>query len=49
MAQRFLSDVHATAGLKDSSGDLGSNGQVLSSTGSDTNWVNPTVGTTVIH
>ena len=49
MGQRFLSDVHATAGLKDSSGDLGSNGQVLSSTGSNTNWVNPTVGTTVIY
>jgi len=49
MAQRFLSDVHATAGLKDSSGDLGASGQVLSSTGSNTNWVNPTVGTTVIY
>ena len=49
MAQRFLSDVHATAGLKDSSGDLGSDGQVLSSTGSNTNWVNPTIGTTVIY
>ena len=49
MGQRFLSDIHATAGLKDSSGDLGSNGQVLSSTGSNTNWVNPTVGTTVIY
>ena len=49
MALKFLSDVQATAGTKDSSGDLGSNGQVLSSTGSDTNWVNPTVGTTVIY
>ena len=49
MGQRFLSDIHATAGLKDSSGDLGSSGQVLSSTGSNTNWVNPTVGTTVIY
>ena len=49
MALKFLSDVHATGGTKDSSGDLGSNGQVLSSTGSDTNWVNPTVGTTVIY
>jgi hypothetical protein len=49
MALRFLSDIQATAGTKDSSGDLGSNGQVLSSTGSDTNWVNPTVGTTVIY
>ena len=49
MGQRFLSDIHATAGLKDSSGDLGTNGQVLSSTGSGSNWVSPTVGTTVIH
>ncbi len=49
MALKFLSDIQATAGTKDSSGDLGSNGQVLSSTGSDTNWVNPTVGTTVIY
>ena len=49
MGQRFLSDIHATAGLKDSSGDLGTSGQVLSSTGSNTNWVNPTVGTTVIY
>ena len=49
MAQKFLSDIHATAGVKDSSGDLGTSGQVLSSTGSNTNWVNPTVGTTVIY
>ena len=49
MAQKFLSDIHATAGVKDSSGDLGTSGQVLSSTGSLTNWVNPTVGTTVIY
>jgi len=49
MAQKFLSDIHATAGVKDSSGDLGTSGQVLSSTGSETNWVNPTVGTTVIY
>ena len=49
MAQKFLSDIHATAGIKDSSGDLGTSGQVLSSTGPNTNWVNPTVGTTVIY
>ena len=49
MAQKFLSDIHPTAGIKDSSGDLGTSGQVLSSTGSNTNWVNPTVGTTVIY
>ena len=49
MAQKFLSDIHPTAGIKDTSGDLGTSGQVLSSTGSNTNWVNPTVGTTVIY
>ena len=49
MAQRFLSDIHATAGFKDSSGDLGTNGQVLSSTGSGTNWVQAGSGATVIH
>ena len=49
MAQRFLSDIHSTAGFKDSSGDLGTNGQVLSSTGSGTNWVQAGSGATVIH
>ena len=49
MAQKFLSDIHPTAGLKDSSGDLGASGQVLSSTGSGTNWVQAGSGATVIH
>ena len=49
MAQKFLSDIHATAGIKDSSGDLGSDGQVLSSTGAGTNWVNQEDGATVIY
>ena len=49
MAQKFLSDIHPTAGLKDSSGDLGTSGQVLSSTGSGTNWVQAGSGATVIH
>ena len=49
MAQKFLSDIHPTAGLKDSSGDLGSDGQVLSSTGTGTNWVNQEDGATVIY
>ena len=49
MAKRFLSDIHATAGLKDSSGDLGSDGQVLSSTGAGTNWVQAGSGATVIY
>lgn len=49
MAQKFLSDIHPTAGLKDSSGDLGSDGQVLSSTGAGTNWVQAGSGATVIY
>jgi len=49
MAQKFLSDIHATAGIKDSSGDLGTSGQVLSSTGAGTNWVQAGSGATVIY
>ena len=49
MAQKFLSDIHPTAGIKDTSGDLGSSGQVLSSTGAGTNWVNQEDGATVIY
>ena len=49
MAQRFLSDIHSTAGFKDSSGDLGTNGQGLSSTGSGTNWINQASGSTAIN
>jgi len=40
MAQKFLTDIELTRGLKDSSGDLGSSGQVLSSTGTGLNWIN---------
>jgi hypothetical protein len=36
---KFLSDVEVEEGLKDSDGNLGSNGQILSSTGSGTDWV----------
>ena len=36
---KFLADIEVEEGLKDSSGDLGSNGQILSSTGSGTNWI----------
>jgi len=49
MAQKFLSDIHPTAGIKDTSGDLGTSGQVLSSTGAGTNWVNQEDGATVIY
>ena len=39
---KFLSDIEVEEGLKDSSGGLGSNGQILSSTGSLTSWINTT-------
>ena len=41
---KFLADIEVEEGLKDSSGDLGSNGQVLSSTGSGTNWITSNPG-----
>ena len=41
---KFLADIEVEEGLKDSSGDLGSNGQVLSSTGSGTNWITSDAG-----
>ena len=36
---KFLADIEVEEGLKDSDGDLGSNGQVLSSTSTGTNWI----------
>ena len=36
---KFLSDIEVEEGLKDSSGDLGTAGQVLSSTSTGTNWI----------
>ena len=33
--------LHAGGGIKDTSGDMGNSGQVLSSTGSGLNWINP--------
>ena len=33
--------LHVGGGIKDTSGDLGNSGQVLSSTGSGLNWINP--------
>tara|TARA_S200000501_G_scaffold341660_1_gene351213 strand:- start:7685 stop:8884 length:1200 start_codon:yes stop_codon:yes gene_type:complete len=32
--------LHATGGIKDTSGDMGTSGQVLSSTGNGLNWIN---------
>ena len=36
---KFLADIEVEQGLKDSDGDLGTGGQVLSSTGTGTNWI----------
>ena len=33
--------IHAVGGIKDTSGDIGNSGQVLCSTGSGLNWINP--------
>jgi len=41
---KFLADIEVEEGLKDSGGLLGSNGQVLSSTGTGTNWITSTTG-----
>ena len=40
MSQKFYSDIEARAGLMDSSGALGTSGQILSSTGSNVSWIN---------
>lgn len=36
---KITGDIEVTGGFKDSSGDLGTSGQVLSSTGTGTNWI----------
>ena len=36
---KFKSDIEVQAGLKDGSNDIGTAGQILSSTGSQTNWI----------
>lgn len=42
MSQKFKSDIEAQAGIRDSSGAIGTSGQVLSSTGSNVIWINQT-------
>ena len=49
MAQKFLTDIEVTRGLVDSSGDLGVAGQVLSSTGTGTNWITNESNSTVVY
>ncbi len=39
---KFLADIEVEEGLKDSDGDLGTAGQVLSSTSTGTNWIDAT-------
>ena len=36
---KFKNDIEAQAGFKDAGGDLGVAGQLLSSTGTETNWI----------
>ena len=45
MAVQFLNDVRLTAKLLDTSGDAGTSGQILSSTGTGTNWIPAPTGT----
>ena len=43
---RFRADIYIEKGLRDKDGDIGTSGQILSSTGTQTNWINaPSVGT----
>ena len=39
---KFKSDIEVQAGIRDSSGAIGTSGQVLSSTGSNVSWINQT-------
>lgn len=41
MAKKFLSDINITAGLE-ANGDLGTNNQILSSTGTNVQWIDET-------
>ena len=41
---KFLADIEVEEGLKDSDGDLGTAGQILSSTGTGTNWISASGG-----
>ena len=41
---KFLADIEVEEGLKDSDGDLGTGGQLLSSTGTGTNWIDASSG-----
>jgi hypothetical protein len=49
MAKKFLTDINIAGGVYDSSGDIGSSGQVLSSTGSGINWINANSAASVVY
>ena len=49
MAKKFLTDINIAGGVYDSSGDIGSSGQVLSSTGSGINWIDATSAASVVY
>jgi len=49
MAKKFLTDINIAGGVYDSSGDIGSSGQVLSSTGSGVNWINANSAASVVY
>jgi hypothetical protein len=46
---KFKSDIEVQAGLRDGSNDIGTSGQILSSTGSQTNWIDPEAKLVVIE
>jgi len=47
MSNRFLTDISVSGAFKDSSDDSGSSGQILTSTGTGTEWVTPSTRDTV--
>ena len=49
MAKKFLTDINIAGGVYDSSGDIGSSGQVLSSTGSGINWIDANSAASVVY
>ena len=49
MAKKFLTDINIAGGVYDSSEDIGSSGQVLSSTGSGINWIDANSAASVVY
>ena len=42
LVSRFRADVHIQKGIRDKDGDIGTSGQILSSTGTQVNWIDNT-------